>query len=155
MWITASLKLCRLGCDGGYNNKTNKGNKPSSDSYSYDGVSRNLWKICALIGSKNPLSFCQLRNNPIRHPPCLLPSIFPLTSTIFIRSFTCKYPLPSPHSQRQISKPMKGGDKRLHPISVEWCRTCAEMHITLKCHNPTALELLQVFVALQNHKDFS
>lgn len=101
-----------LGCDAGYNNKTYKENKPC-DSYSYDNVSRNLWKIWALIGSKNPLSFCQHRNNPIHHPPRFLPLIFPLTSTIFIPFvFYMQMSPPSPSSQQQISKPMKGGETK-------------------------------------------
>lgn len=52
-------------------------------------------------------------------------------------SFTCKCLLP-PHSpSSRYQSRWKGGDKRLHPISVEWCHTCVEMHITLKCSKPT------------------
>lgn len=151
IWIIASR---RLGCAAGYNSETCNKKKSSADSYSCDGVSGNLWKICTLIGSKN--SFFSASTGVIRghHPPCFLPSIFLLASTIFILSFTCKCPLPPP-SWQQISKPMKEGRQRLHPISVEWCRTCAEMHITLKCGNPSASELLQAFVAPQDHEDFT
>lgn len=101
-----------LGGDAGYNNKTYKESKLSSDSYLYDSVSRNSWKMCVLIGSKKPLSSCQHRNNPIHHPPCLLPSNFPFISTISIPSLTCKCPLPSHPPNSKYQSWWKGGRQK-------------------------------------------
>lgn len=85
----------------------------------------NEWHICALGNiskswfTRKCFAIFQHWNNPTQLPPFLLHSLFPLTSIIFIRSFTCKCPHPPP-SHQEISKAMRGR-QRLQPIPIEWC----------------------------------